>query len=75
MQQLQERILDKQRSYDGLFGEKTELMSKVDALEEESVRLEREINILKHEVIKLFWFHRVKTDFIPTLSTFLERTV
>ena len=51
MQQLQERILEKQRSSDSLFAEKTELLSKVEGLEEESVRLEREINILKHEVI------------------------
>ena len=56
MQQLQERVLEKQRSYDGLFGEKMELMSKVDALEEESVRLEREINILKHEVVMCYGF-------------------
>ena len=53
MQQLQQRILEKQRSYDGLLVEKTELLSKVEGLEEESVRLEREINILKHEVILL----------------------
>ena len=46
-------MLEKQRSYDGLLVEKTELLSKVEGLEEESVRLEREINILKHEVILL----------------------
>ena len=45
--------MEKQRSHDGLLGEKTELMSKVDALEEECIRLEREINILKHEVMML----------------------
>jgi hypothetical protein len=42
--------LEKQRSYDGLFAEKTELLSKVEGLEDERVRVEREINILKHEV-------------------------
>ena len=52
MQQLQERILEKQRSSDSLFAEKTELLSKVEGLEEESVRLERETNILKHEVMR-----------------------